>query len=256
VAGIFISYRRQDSQGFAGRLADDLIEAFGEHRVFRDVEIRPGDDFTYALREAVAGCDVLLAVISRGWLHARTLSGHRRLFQSNDWVRVEIETALDRGIRVVPVLVGGATMPGADNLPPSLAALAARQAFVLRDDRWAGDITRLSETLVDSVGPIARTDHTDHAETPAQVMRDLGERVLSEVRRSRGGAFSHSGARSAPAGIWIGVMSRLGALVRQALGITIALGIGYYLIQQFGDPSSKRFLDQLIQPVLAWFGPG
>jgi hypothetical protein len=256
VGGIFVSYRRQDSQGFAGRLADDLIEAFGEERVFRDVEIRPGDDFTYVLRETVAGCDVLLAVISRGWLHARTLSGDRRLFRPDDWVRVEIETALDRGIRVVPVLVGGATMPGAGDLPPSLAGLAARQAFVLSDHRWSGDITRLTETLVESVGPVARTDETRRSETPAQVMRDLGERVLDEVRRSRRAPSSRTGPSSPAAGIWIGVMSRLGALMRQAIGIGIALGVGYYLIQQFGDPSSKRFLDQLIQPVLAWIRPG
>ena len=108
---IFISYRRDDSQGFAGRLEDDLSERFGEARVFRDREIPAGVDFATHLEARLSEAEVMLVVIGRDWLDAKNSAGERRLGLQDDWVRREIERALARDIAVVPVLVGGAAMP-------------------------------------------------------------------------------------------------------------------------------------------------
>ena len=110
--GIFISYRRQDAAGNAGRLYDRLARHFGAERVFMDVEgIEPGLDFVEALEGAVASCEVLIVVIGAGWL-ATDNAGKRRLDDPKDFVRIETAAALARHIRVVPVLVDGAVMPG------------------------------------------------------------------------------------------------------------------------------------------------
>ena len=107
---VFISYRRDDTQGFAGRLEDDLSETFGDELIFRDCEIEPGVDFAARLRATLDSSDVVLAVVGPRWETARDSSGRLRLDQADDWVRIELETVLARGIPVVPVLVGGALM--------------------------------------------------------------------------------------------------------------------------------------------------
>ena len=122
MAGIFTSYHRQGSQGFAGRLTDDLIDRFGEAQVFRDIRIRPGDDFKRVIQSAIAACNVLLAVIGPHWLAHRTATGKPRIHAPDDWVRLEIEAAFDRGVWVVPVLVGGARVPPASTLPTAHVA--------------------------------------------------------------------------------------------------------------------------------------
>ena len=106
---IFISYRREDSAGWTGRLADRLKERFGPVSIFIDIDtIEPGADFTEALRKAVGSCDVLLAVIGPRWSMVTDKTGKPRLHDSSDWIRVEIAAALTRKIRIIPVLVGGA----------------------------------------------------------------------------------------------------------------------------------------------------
>ncbi len=124
MAGVFISYRRDDSQGFAGRLADDLTEILGPDLVFRDVEIPAGYDFTEVLNRAVAACDVLLVVIGRNWRAPSARTGKSRLFDPVDWVRAEIESAFDQEKHVIPVLVAGANMCTASELPESIAQLS------------------------------------------------------------------------------------------------------------------------------------
>ena len=105
--GIFISYRREDSCAYAGRLYDHLIEQFGKDRVFMDVDsIEPGVDFVEVLQNTVSSCDVLIAVIGQHWLTAADTEG-RRLDHPEDFVRVEISTALSRNVRVIPALVAG-----------------------------------------------------------------------------------------------------------------------------------------------------
>jgi hypothetical protein len=144
---IFICYRREDAAANAGRLADALVERFGRNSVFMDVDtIEPGVDFTEAINRAIGHCDVLIALIGPHWLEAANVRG-RRLDDPQDFVRLEIEAALDRNIRVVPTLVGGAAMPQADDLPGSLIKMATRNAVELSDKRFRSDLQALLEPL-------------------------------------------------------------------------------------------------------------
>ncbi len=147
--GVFISYRRSDSGGHAGRIHDGLVKYYGDGRVFRDIEdIAAGDDFVLAIRETLAKYDVVLVVIGPSWLTLTDDSGHRRLDNPKDLVRLEIAEALERrGTRVIPVLVDGAKMPAAEDLPKPLVPLATRNAFEVLDTRFADDVARLIKTI-------------------------------------------------------------------------------------------------------------
>lgn len=148
MAGIFISYRRSESRHAAGRLADGLADAFGAQSIFRDIEgIEPGVDFEQALDKALRSCVVMLVLIGPRWLQLEDGQGRRRLDQDGDWIRQEIETALARDIRVIPVLLEGAPLPSAEELPEGLRPLVRRQAFELEDGRWHGDLQRLVDAL-------------------------------------------------------------------------------------------------------------
>ncbi len=147
---IFISYRRGDSAGHAGRIYDHLMAHFGQGQVFMDVDaIRPGVDFVEVVQEAVGACDCLIAVIGTEWLTASdsTESSRRRLDDPGDLVRVEIATALEREISVLPVLVQGAQMPRGNDLPDGLKPRASRNALEVSDTRFRSDVDRLIETL-------------------------------------------------------------------------------------------------------------
>lgn len=136
---VFISYRRRFDQGFAHLLKRDLTSAFGGEAAFRDVDdIPPGEDFKRSIIEAVESCDVFLALISPGWLE--TVESLRN---PDDFVRLEIATALGKGARVIPVLLNGAQMPSKDSLPAELVGLTSRQAEELRDGRWDDDVRHL-----------------------------------------------------------------------------------------------------------------
>ncbi len=125
---IFISYRRDDSAGHAGRLYDRLESHFGQGQVFMDVDaIEPGLDFVQVVQQAINSCDGFIAVIGRYWLQATDDAGARRLDDPEDLVKLEIATALERGIRVIPVLVQGAQMPRATDLPDDLRGLRGCQ---------------------------------------------------------------------------------------------------------------------------------
>jgi TIR domain len=145
--GIFISYRREDAPGHAGRLADALTSRFGEEQVFMDLDMEPGVDFVKQINEAVASCRLLIAVIGPRWATAEDVQGRRRLDDPADFIRVEVEAGLRQAdVRVVPVLVQGAQMPSAEELPPALADLARRNALELSDVRWKYDVDRLAST--------------------------------------------------------------------------------------------------------------
>ncbi|MGB7085596.1 MAG: SUMF1/EgtB/PvdO family nonheme iron enzyme [Phormidesmis sp.] len=132
---IFISYRRTDSAAEAGRIYDYLENKFGYESIFKDVDtIDAGDDFRERLNEAVGQCQILLAVIGRSWLQAKDEAGRRRLDNPADWVRLEIETALQRKIRVIPILLEGVAMPTVSDLPEALQPLAYRNAARVRHD--------------------------------------------------------------------------------------------------------------------------
>jgi hypothetical protein len=145
----FISYRRDDAAGYAGRLHEALERRLGGERIFRDIDtLEPGLDFVDAIDSRLRECRVFLALIGREWLDARDREGRRRLDQSHDYVRLEISAALARAdVRVIPVLIEGATMPAPETLPEPLRPLARRHAVHLRDDAWDHDVHRLVEVI-------------------------------------------------------------------------------------------------------------
>jgi hypothetical protein len=152
---IFISYRRADSEGYVGRLYDQLIERYDKGEVFLDVgAIRPGEDFVDAIEQAVGSCDVLLAVIGPQWLGMTDEQGRRRLDDPHDFVRLEIAAALRRDILVIPVLVARAVMPASHDFPSGLAALSRRNAIELSHDRFAYDVDRLVEAMGGAYGTL------------------------------------------------------------------------------------------------------
>ena len=145
---IFISYRREDAEGQAGRLFDDLTKHFGENAVFMDVTgIAAGRDFRRVIEEHVASCGVLLAMIGKDWIDAKDESGRRRLEDPADFVRLETASALKRDIPVVPVLVQGARMPRREQLPEDIAELAYRNGVELTHARWDSDVQVLIKAL-------------------------------------------------------------------------------------------------------------
>lgn len=150
---IFLNYRRKDTEDTAGRLFDSLCAHFGEERVFMDIDdIPPGVDFDEVVHEAVGKCDVLLALIGPSWLTMVDEHGRRRLDDPADFVRIELQTALQRNIRVVPVLVHDVAMPKAEDLPDGLQRLTHKQALSLTNTRWKYDLGKLIEAL-ESVRP-------------------------------------------------------------------------------------------------------
>jgi hypothetical protein len=146
--GIFVSYRRQESAHLAGRLYDRLADQFGEGQIFIDVDaIDLGVDFAEEISRAVAACKVLLAVIGPNWLTITDERGRRRLDDPDDFVRLEIEAALARDVRVIPILLEGAVMPGRQDLPESLAGLARRNRLLIRHESFRSDVERLVATI-------------------------------------------------------------------------------------------------------------
>ncbi|HTI50844.1 MAG TPA: toll/interleukin-1 receptor domain-containing protein, partial [Planctomycetaceae bacterium] len=154
--GVFISYRREDSSAWAGRLFDIMSARFGRENIFMDLDgIEGGDDFVTVIEKKLQISDVLLAVIGNDWVTAKEASGTRRLDNPRDFVRLEIGKALERNIRVVPVLVGGAAMPRAEDLPQDLRDLSERQAVEIRDSHFHQDAEQLLTVLHKSLrGPL------------------------------------------------------------------------------------------------------
>ncbi len=145
---IFLSYRRADTAGHAGRLFDRLADHFGRDQVFMDVDtIQPGEDFAHAITQRIGSCDVLIALIGDQWLSATDSAGKRRVDDPLDFVRAEITAALERGIPVIPVLVEGAGMPGANSLPDAIRGLVRLQALEIRDTRFDAETRDLIQAI-------------------------------------------------------------------------------------------------------------
>lgn len=238
MATIFISYRRDDTPGFAGRLEDDLSERFGDAQVFRDREIPAGSDFARYLEAQLSEAAVVLVVIGRHWLDLRDAEGRLRLDSPTDWVRREVEAALAGTAPIVPVLVGGATMPWPDQLPDSLAPLAGRQAFSLSDPHWADDIEALSVQLCRLSPLLAEHFEAHHARHRPDLLQVLREHLDASGRAAdgRGGV-----------GRW--VAGRLGKL----FGAVVTLAVLYVLVRAFGGSQLNRLLDQFIAAAVAQF---
>jgi hypothetical protein len=163
-AKVFISYRRADSAGYAGRLMDRLDREFGRDLVFMDVDAIPlGTNFSKVLHEEVAKCGVLLAVIGPNWSDARDEHGNRRLDDPNDFVRIEIAAALQRNIPVIPVLLEGARMPKATELPEDLKELALRNGMEIRHASFQDDMNRRIRGLRGQADQAGAADGVDFA---------------------------------------------------------------------------------------------
>jgi hypothetical protein len=156
---VFISYRVQDTSGETGRLVDALKSHFEEDQIFMDIDkIEPGVDFTEVISRSLDICDVMLAIIGPNW-QGRDSNGLSRIKKPDDWVRIELSTALKRNIRVVPVLVDGATLPAVTEFPEDLEGLSRRQTYEISNKRWRYDTEQLIDFLQHNIGvrPKGRT---------------------------------------------------------------------------------------------------
>ena len=155
---VFISYRREETDYAAALLVHELAKRIGRGQIFQDVDsIRPGDDFVEVITAAVASCRVLLAVIDRQWLAVKDDQGRSRLENPNDFVRLEIEAALTRKVRVIPILIGGAPMPSAEQLPPSMARFARLQALELSPVHLESETSRLQQVVDEALADVHPT---------------------------------------------------------------------------------------------------
>ncbi|MBN3757374.1 toll/interleukin-1 receptor domain-containing protein [Paraburkholderia sp. Tr-20389] len=185
---IFISYRREDSEGQAGRLFESLREVFGEHTVFMDVAtIEPGADFRRAIETNIDKCAVLLSLIGRTWLTITDREGKRRLDNPGDFVRIETASALKRGVTVIPVLVQGATMPQEADLPADIKDLAYRNSVELTHARWDSDL----QLLINALREHADNDTSDSTETDtSHTTEAMGGNGRNKGKRGSGGSGS------------------------------------------------------------------
>jgi TIR domain len=188
---IFISYRREDAAYPAGWLYDRLANRYGAGQVFKDVDsIELGDNFVEVISSAVSSCDVLLALIGPRWLGTTDEHGRRRLDDRDDFVRLELEAALTRRVLVIPILVEGARMPRAEELPDSLVALVHRQALELSPARFAADTGRLLRVLDKTLGEVQSAgEPSETVSTPPRPEPPAGRsgprnrsRMLARVR--------------------------------------------------------------------------
>jgi hypothetical protein len=195
MALIFISYRREDSAGYAGRLHESLERRVGEGEVFRDVDaLEPGQDFVEAISARLRDCKACLVLIGREWRDAKDSSGRRRLELDNDYVRLEIATALGiPDVRVVPVLVEGMAMPAAEELPESIRGLSRRHAISLRDETWDADVDRLVKAI-----PNARRQPRAWHSTGLVKWASVAIFVLAAILLAR--TFRGTVAQTGPAG--------------------------------------------------------
>ena len=172
-AKVFLSYRREDSAGYAGRVQDRLAQEFGRDLLFMDVDTIPlGVNFATVLHNEVAKCEVLLAVIGAHWLDARDDAGNRRLDDPNDFVRIEIGAALQRNIPVIPILLDGAKVPKANQLPKDLEELSLRNGLDVRHASFHNDIDKLVQSLK---GQLADTEIRERLSDEAEHRRSKVE---------------------------------------------------------------------------------
>ncbi|MFK7744194.1 MAG: toll/interleukin-1 receptor domain-containing protein [Roseobacter sp.] len=213
---IFVSYRRDDCRHAAGRLVDHLEREFGTEKLFLDVDsIELGLDFTKVLEQQVAQCDVMLVLMGRDWISIAGPEGHRRLDDPNDFVRIEIEAALKRDIRVIPVLVDGAELPQAKDLPVSISQLSRRQATRISHESFTSDAVTLTEALAEIVEDTSKPAPASIAVDPPEEATAAPE--WSPPRRPSRGIYFGAHARPplsakivywvvAVSPIWLGIL--------------------------------------------------
>lgn len=228
--------------GFAGRLEDDLSERFGDAMIFRDRDIPPGEDFAAHLRETLDSADIALAVVGPHWLDCRNADGQRRLEDPDDWVRLEIETLLARGIPVVPVLVGGAAMPPPQQLPESLAQFSRKQAFPLSDLRWRSEVDELAARLAELSPALRRAfqarAHRRERSQPMESIRQVADRVFGEIAKRA--------PQAAPPALAPRFLRWLARRAKSLLKTAVVLGIAYVLLREFGGPALNSYFDRFV----------
>lgn len=214
-SGIFICYRRDDSRANAGRLFDWLSEHFGEDQVFIDIDnIEAGEDFEQVIKNALDSCGIFLTVIGKRWLLSADGTASR-LNEPDDYVRLEIAAALRRDIRVIPVLVDGATMPRPEDLPSELSRFSKRQAYELSDARWKQDVNRLIVTL--------ETVLAERREAQLRAAREAKEHKAREAEENN----QSSGAEAATR---VGDTQTGGAIRRARRNQTALIVVGAFIV--------------------------
>jgi hypothetical protein len=267
MARVFLSYRRDDTAAYAGRLYDRLVAHFGANQVFIDIDqIEPGEDFVEVINQKVSETRALAVLIGRHWLDATNVEGKRRLDDPEDFVRLEVKAALDRGLKVIPVLLGGATMPRAQQLPEALASLSRRNAIEISDTRFHHDVDRLIEALerqVSAAVPIAprpgdsvqetpsHTESSDsaktavHASPPLSAARPVAPDVVEQAEIQREGEqLASSGAEQFKRRRLVMIAASIGAVLIVALGT----GVVRNPFAGWGGPS----IDDLARQKDAW----
>ena len=237
---IFISYRRQDSQGFAGRLADGLADIFGDAQIFRDDEIPEGRDYTAVLSSALDSCRVLIVVIGPRWVGARNESGQPRLADPGDWVRFEVEQALARGRGVLPVLVGGAKMPTEADVPPGMAELCRIQGVETSDRSWNADMEHLAKLLrqrVPSLPPQAIPTGPKRAIRPLPPRRTTVEHWADQLGRLL------QGRPSGPRRLLMRPLMRpLVNIVKRLIFTGVGLLLAYFVLERYASAEVRIFV--------------
>jgi len=239
MAGVFISYRRDDSAEAARRIFDGLAARLGPERVFIDaVTLEPGQDFAAVIQAKVGFCDALVAVIGPRWLTCATTDGRRRLDDPDDWVRLEIASALSQDVKVVPALVDGARLPDARQLPAPLASLTNHEAIDLRRDEFSRDLERLAQALAPP-----RTASNPVALWLALLTRR--HRALDPLDLSR------------PATLWrafafLGLMMLIGEALR--LPVNARAGLPYWNVAYLAADVIANCVEWLIVGVALWIG--
>ena len=194
--GVFLSYRREDAAAYARLLQEQLSKSLPEARVFMDLDsIEAGLDFAEVIGEALDSCAVFVALIGPQWVTLTDDKARPRLYNPDDWVRLEVQTALDRGLRVIPVLVDGARPLREELLPAELHKLARLNALELSYGRYQYDADRLVD-LIQRVLATAPGTGTGHESTPAAAAGALAAR--HDVRPD-GNAISEGPAEASPA---------------------------------------------------------
>ncbi|MCX3061935.1 toll/interleukin-1 receptor domain-containing protein [Streptomyces beihaiensis] len=188
---VFLSFRKADSRWMRDRVHQALTGRFGVGEVFKSGRSIPaGADFAEILRRQAAECEVMLVLIGPAWLDARDDDGTRLIDRAHDWVRVEIGTALKAGNRVVPVLLGDATMlPGESELPYEIAELARLQFLRVAETHLADELDRLCATLADLVPDIGRGP-----EQPAAAVGPAAGPTVTMTARVSGGGSAYQAA--------------------------------------------------------------
>lgn len=246
MGGIFISYRRDDSRHAAGRLLDRLAQTFGREQLFMDVDnLEAGVDFVAELDRQVAKCDVMLVLIGPRWLDARSEKG-RRLDDASDFVRIEIERALQREIRIVPLLIDGAQPPDPTQLPASLQGLSRRQAIVLTHERFGSDVEGLNEALAKIVRP-RKGKLSDPGVRSSELGVDLGRMVVGGMVGSKlllGQTAEAVRSGAARVNIWLN---------NAAYGLAWIYGLSFSIIG-IGNLMEGNRSDQQTAPFFIAFG--